>query len=46
MPKEIEYFDSQASAAASLGLDIYDVRQAKTQGCRARGHSRISALAT
>src|SRR5438874_5745867 len=41
MPKEIEYFDSQASAAASLGLDIYDIREAKTQGCRAFRSGRV-----
>jgi hypothetical protein len=41
MPKEVEYFDSQASAAASLGLDIYDIREAKTQGCCAFRSGRV-----
>jgi hypothetical protein len=41
MPKEIEYYDSQASAAASLGLDIYKIREAKTQGCSAFRSGRV-----
>ena len=41
MPKEIEYFDSQASASASLGLNIYKIREAKTQGCSAFRSGRV-----
>jgi hypothetical protein len=41
MSKKIDYFDSQASAAASLGLDIYEIREAKTKGCTAFRSGRV-----
>jgi hypothetical protein len=41
MPRETEYFDSQASASASLGLDIYKIREAKTEGCSAFRSGRV-----
>ena len=41
MPKKIEYFDSQASAAAALKIDIYDLREAKRQGCPAFRSGRV-----
>jgi hypothetical protein len=41
MPKQIAYFDSQASAAASLGIDIYKLRAAKRDGCPAFRSGRV-----
>ena len=41
MPKETAYFDSQASAAASLGIDIYEIREAKSSGCKAFRSGRV-----
>ena len=38
---EPSYFDSQASAAAALNLDIYDLREAKREGCRAFKSGRV-----
>jgi len=35
------YFDSQASAAASLGIDIYEIREAKRAGCKAFRSGRV-----
>jgi hypothetical protein len=36
------YFDSQAQAAAMLGLDIYELKEAKAAGCTAfKGGGRI-----
>jgi hypothetical protein len=35
------YFDSQASAAASLGIDIYKIREAKNSGCKAFRSGRV-----
>ncbi len=36
-----EYFDSQASAAASLGIDIDKIREAKRAGCKAFRSGRV-----
>jgi len=41
MPKEPAYFDSQASAAAALGIDIHELREAKRQGCPAFRSGRV-----
>jgi hypothetical protein len=41
VPKQIDYFDSQASAAAALKVDIYDLREAKRQGCPAFRSGRV-----
>ena len=41
MPKQPAYFDSQASAAASLGIDIYEIREAKGAGCKAFRSGRV-----
>jgi hypothetical protein len=41
MPKQPAYFDSQASAAAALGIDIYELREAKRQGCPAFRSGRV-----
>jgi len=41
MPKQPAYFDSQASAAAALRIDIYELREAKRQGCPAFRSGRI-----
>jgi hypothetical protein len=41
MPKQPAYFDSQASAAASLGIDIYEIREAKRAGCKAFRSGRV-----
>jgi hypothetical protein len=42
MTKQPAYFDSQASAAAALKIDIYDLREAKRQ--RMRGISQRSRV--
>jgi hypothetical protein len=41
MPKRVTYFDSQASAAAILNLDIYELRDAKAAGCPAFRSGRV-----
>ena len=41
MPKQPAYFDSQASAAAALGIDIEVLREAKRQGCPAFRSGRV-----
>jgi hypothetical protein len=41
MLKQPAYFDSQASAAASLGIDIYEIREAKRAGCKAFRSGRV-----
>jgi hypothetical protein len=41
MPKQPAYFDSQASAAAALKMDIYELRDAKREGCPAFRSGRI-----
>jgi len=41
MPKRPAYFDSQAAAAASLGIDIDVLRQAKREGCPAFRSGRV-----
>jgi hypothetical protein len=35
------YFDSQVSAAAALGIDIYKIRQVKAAGCLAFRSGRV-----
>src|SRR5438045_9605394 len=39
--KRPAYFDSQASAAAVLGISIDNIRQAKAAGCRAFRSGRV-----
>jgi hypothetical protein len=39
--KQPAYFDSQASAAAALGIDIDKIRQAKAAGCPAFRSGRV-----
>lgn len=41
MPKQPPYFDSQASAAAALGIEIEMLREAKRQGCPAFRSGRV-----
>lgn len=41
MPKRVAYFDSQASAAATLKIDIYELRDAKAAGCPAFRSGRV-----
>jgi hypothetical protein len=41
MPKQPAYFDSQASAAAALGIDIHELQEAKRQGCPAFRSGRV-----
>jgi len=41
MPKQPAYFDSQASAAAALQIDIAELREAKGQGCPAFRSGRV-----
>jgi len=41
MPKQPAYFDSQASAAAALGIDIEVLREVKRQGCPAFRSGRV-----
>jgi hypothetical protein len=41
MPKQPAYFDSQASAAAALEMDICELRDAKRQGCPAFRSGRV-----
>ena len=41
MPNQPAYFDSQASAAAALGIDIEVLREAKRQGCPAFRSGRV-----
>ncbi len=41
MPKQPTYFDSLASAAAALKIDIYELREAKRQGCPAFRSGRV-----
>ena len=41
MPKQVAYFDSQASAAATLKVDIYELRDAKAAGCPAFRSGRV-----
>jgi hypothetical protein len=41
MPKQPTYFDSLASAAAALKIDIYELREAKRQGCAAFRSGRV-----
>jgi hypothetical protein len=41
MPRRVAYFDSQASAAATLSLDIYELRDAKAAGCPAFRSGRV-----
>ena len=41
MPRNTAYFDSQASAAASLGIDIYEIPDAKSAGCPAFRSGRV-----
>jgi hypothetical protein len=41
MPKQPAYFDSQASAAAALNIDIEELREAKCQGCPAFRSGRV-----
>jgi hypothetical protein len=41
MPKQPAYFDSQASAAATLKIDISELREAKAEGCPAFRSGRV-----
>ena len=41
MPNSTAYFDSQASAAATLKIDIRDIREAKKAGCPASRSGRV-----
>jgi hypothetical protein len=41
MPKQPPYFDSQASAAATLKIEISELREAKAQGCPAFRSGRV-----
>jgi hypothetical protein len=41
MAKLPTYFDSQASAAATLGIDISELRRAKAEGCSAFRSGRV-----
>jgi len=41
MPKQPAYFDSQASAAAALKIDIDELREAKREGCPAFRSGRV-----
>ena len=41
MPKRPAYFDSIAAAAAALGIDIEELREAKRQGCPAFRSGRV-----
>src|SRR5260370_3021692 len=41
MPKQPAYFDSQASAAAALKIDICELREAKREGCPAFRSGRV-----
>ncbi len=41
MKKEPDYYDSQASAAAALNISIYDLRDAKRDGCLAFRSGRV-----
>jgi hypothetical protein len=41
MPRKPAYFDSQASAAATLKIDISELREAKTEGCPAFRSGRV-----
>jgi len=41
MSKRVAYFDSQASAAATLNIDIYELRDAKAAGCPAFRSGRV-----
>jgi hypothetical protein len=41
MAKRPAYFDSQASAAATLKIDISELREAKTEGCPAFRSGRV-----
>jgi hypothetical protein len=41
MPRQTAYFDSQASAAAALNIDIYELRDAKREGCPAFRSGRV-----
>ena len=41
MPKQPAYFDSQASAAAALNIDVNEIRDAKREGCPAFRSGRV-----
>jgi hypothetical protein len=41
MAKQPAYFDSQASAAATLKIEISELRQAKAEGCPAFRSGRV-----
>jgi hypothetical protein len=41
MPKQPAYFDSQAAAAATLNIEIDDIREAKREGCPAFRSGRV-----
>ena len=41
MPKQPAYFDSQAAAAATLKIEIDDIREAKREGCPAFRSGRV-----
>jgi len=41
MPKQPAYFDSQASAAATLKMEISELREAKAEGCPAFRSGRV-----
>jgi hypothetical protein len=41
MPRKPAYFDSQESAAATLKIDISELREAKTEGCPAFRSGRV-----
>jgi len=41
MAKQVAYFDSQASAAATLNVDIEMLREAKARGCPAFRSGRV-----
>jgi hypothetical protein len=41
MPKKPAYFDSQASAAATLKIDVSELREAKAEGCPAFRSGRV-----
>ena len=41
MPKKTAYYDTQGSAAASEGIDIYKIREAKASGCKAFRSGRV-----
>jgi hypothetical protein len=41
MPRQPAYFDSQASAAAALKIDISELREAKREGCPAFRSGRV-----